>query len=81
MVEKLLEAVPGIRGKSKEAVRNALLRVQIYCSINSNSDPIRVSKQLYIAQVLEKLILGSNMLFEEEVEIKEVAVRKRGRKK
>jgi len=52
---------------AKEEVRNALLRVQIYCAINSNSDPIRVSKQLFISEVIEKILFGSNTLMTEEM--------------
>ncbi len=58
---------------AKKEVRNALIRVQIQCSIHGNSDPLMISKQLYIAQTLEKLLFGSNLLLdgvEEEPERK-----------
>ncbi len=57
---------------ARNEVRNSLIRVQIHCSIHGNSDPIKLSKQLYIAQTLEKIMFGSNMLMdgiEEEEEI------------
>jgi hypothetical protein len=74
LLERITNAFSNIKKTSKKEVRNALLRVQIHCSLDSNSDPIRVSKQLYMAQVLEKLFFGSNLLLrEEEVEEEEKA--------
>lgn len=76
----LLEYINGgfskLKGGKKE-IRNALLRIQIHCSLNSNSDPIKVSKQLFVAQILEKLLFGSNLLLGEEIEIEEKPVRRK----
>ena len=64
----LLDAVTvGFKKFSKSAkneVRNCLIRVQIHCSIHGNSDPIQISKQLYITQTLEKIMFGSNLLLD-----------------
>jgi hypothetical protein len=65
MLEGLVKGFSKLRKGSKEAVRNGLIRVQIHCSIHSNSEPIKVSKQLYVAQVLERLFFGSNKLLSE----------------
>lgn len=77
LLQRILDECPGLRGRGKKEVRNALLRVQTYCSINTNSDPIKVSKQLFIAQVLEKLLFGCNMLLSDEIEVEEKPARKR----
>jgi len=65
----------GARGE----LRNALLRVQVYCSIESNADPIKVSKQLFISQVLEKLLFGNNLLLCEEDIREEAKAKRKGR--
>ncbi|NOX71713.1 MAG: hypothetical protein GXO64_03380 [Candidatus Micrarchaeota archaeon] len=54
--------------KAKDEIRDALLRVQIWCSINSHRDPVMAEKQLFIAQVIEKLFFNANILSEEEME-------------
>lgn len=48
----------------KDELRDALIRVQIYCSIHGNSDPIKLSKQLFVAQTIERLLFGTNILIE-----------------
>lgn len=53
-----------LKSAGKKEIRNALIRVQIHCSIHGNSDPIQISKQLYITQTLEKLMFGSNLLMD-----------------
>lgn len=78
LLEKLKKSFSGLGKSSKREVRNALLRVQLHCSINSEADPIKVSKQLFVSQILEKFLFGSNMLFGEEIEPEEKPVRKRG---
>jgi hypothetical protein len=76
LLERILKDFKKVTKKNKKEVRNALLRVQIHCSINSDSDPIKVSKQLFVAQILEKLLFGSNMLFGEEIEPEEKSMKK-----
>ncbi len=63
-MEKEFEKAPK---KAKEEIRNALLRVQIWCSINSHRDPVMGEKQLFISQVIEKLFFGGNLLSEESI--------------
>jgi hypothetical protein len=81
MLEKMINSFSKLKKSDKKEVRNALLRVQIYCSINTNSDPIKVGKQLFIAQILEKMWFGSNLLLCEEIELEEHPSKKKGRKK
>lgn len=79
LLEKIVASFSDLKRRGKDEVRNALLRVQIYCAINSDSDPIKVSKQLFIAEVLEKLLFGSNLLMMEEIE-EPVKQAKKGKK-
>lgn len=81
LLEKILACFTKLKKSTKDEVKNALIRVQIYCSINSNSDPIRVSKQLFIAQVLEKLFFGANILLDEEFEVEEKHEKKKKKSK
>jgi hypothetical protein len=81
LLEKMIEGFFKLGKASRKEVRNALLRVQIYCSINTNTDPIKVSKQHFIAQTLEKLLCGSNVLFMEEIEVDEKPARKATKKR
>ncbi len=76
LLEKILEDFTKVTKKSKKEVRNALLRVQLHCSINSDTDPIKVSKQLFVSQILEKLLFGSNILFGEDFEPDEKPAKK-----
>ncbi len=80
LLDTMIRSFSGLTKASKKEIRNCLLRVQIHCSINSDSDPIKVSKQLFIAQVLEKLLFGSNILFGEEIEIEEHPAAKKGKR-
>jgi hypothetical protein len=52
--------------KGKKEVRMALIRVQMGCSLNSHSDHVKASKQLFVTQVLEKMFFGSNFISEED---------------
>ncbi len=84
LLEGVIDSFSGLKMASRKEVRNALLRVQIHCSINTNSDPIKVSKQLFVAQILEKLFFGNNLLMSEEMVEEEKpsrkgAVRRKGR--
>ena len=82
LLERLRNGFSKLKGKSKQEVRNALLRVQIHCSIHGNSDPIQISKQLFISQVLERLFFGSNLLLrEEEILEEEAPVRKKAKRR
>ncbi len=74
LLKNITDSFSKMKKASKKAVRESLIRVQIYCSIHGNSDPIKLSKQLYIAQTMEKLMFGFNILIdgmEEEEEEKE----------
>ncbi len=79
LLKPITDGFSGLRKKAREEVRSGLLRVQIHCSIHGNSDPIKLSKQLYISQTLEKLMFGSNLLMDGIEE--EVPVRKIGKKR
>jgi len=59
MAEKMKES-------SREQLRDALLRLQIWCSINCHNDPLLAEKQLFISQVMEKIFFESNLLTDEE---------------
>ena len=67
LLEGIINKFSELKKASRKEVRNALLRVQIHCSINTNSDPIKVSKQLFVSQILEKLFFGNNLLMSEEM--------------
>ena len=60
-----------VKKTAKEEVRESLVRIQIYCSIHGNSDPIKLSKQLFVAQTIERLLFGSNILLTEGTEEEE----------
>jgi hypothetical protein len=79
LLDSIIKSFSDLKSGSKKEVRNSLLRVQIHCSINSDSDPIKVSKQLFVAQVLEKLLFGCNILFGEEIDIEEHPAAKKGK--
>ncbi len=81
LLERIIGSFSRLKKGGKKETRNALLRVQIHCSINSSSDPIKVSKQLFVAQILEKLLFGSNLLLGEEIELEEHPARKRRKKR
>ena len=71
LLEGLVDGYEKLPKKAKDELRNCLIRVQIHCSINSSSDPINVSKQLYIAETMEKLLFGNNLLSMEDIEPEE----------
>ena len=77
-IEKIMDNFKKINKKAKDKLRNAIIRVQIECNLTTRSDPIKVSQQYYVAEVLEKLLYGNNLLMQEELEIEEEA---RGKKK
>jgi hypothetical protein len=81
LIERIRIMFQKIGHLQMEEVRNALLRVQIYCSINSDTDPILVSKQLFIAEVLEKLLFGNNLLMMDEIEEPMEHLKKKSRRK
>ncbi len=66
LLDAVMKGFNKIRGAAREEIRNALMRVQIHCSIHSDSDPIKLSKQLYVTQALERLLFGSNKLLSDE---------------
>ncbi len=68
LMERLLEGFKKHKKAQRDHIRNALMRVQMYCSIQNNSDPIKLSKQLFVTQVLERLFFGSNKLLAEGME-------------
>ncbi|MBN2102011.1 MAG: hypothetical protein JW716_04025 [Candidatus Aenigmarchaeota archaeon] len=63
LMEKVAD---NMKEKSREQLRDALLRLQIWCSINSHNDPLLAEKQLFISQVMEKIFFESNLLTDEE---------------
>jgi hypothetical protein len=83
LLEEMISGFSGLPKNAKNEVRNALIRVQVYCSINTNADPITVSKQHVISQTVEKLLFGSNILFQEDIEAvpRPAKHRKRGAKR
>ena len=81
LLEGMRDSFSRLNKASRKEIRNALLRVQIHCSINTNSDPIKVSKQLFVAQTLEKLFFGNNLLMSEEPMEEEKPARKGGIKR
>jgi len=70
LLKTLTEGFKKLKKPGKNEVRDALIRIQIYCSIHGNSDPIKLSKRLFVAQTIERLLFGTNILltegFEEE---------------
>ncbi len=60
----LLESV--IKLDPKSEVRYALLRAQVYLTLNLSSDMEANQKKLYVAKVIEKLLFGRNLLEEGE---------------
>jgi hypothetical protein len=68
LLEALSTGFSKLNTMGKEEVRNGLVRIQIHGSIHSNSDPIKVSKQLYLSQIVEKVLFGSNKLMGEGLE-------------
>ncbi|MBN1896292.1 MAG: hypothetical protein JW789_01010 [Candidatus Aenigmarchaeota archaeon] len=81
LLNAITDGFPGLGKNAKKEVRNALLRVQIFCSIHGNTDPIKISKQLFIAQTVERLLFGSNILMTEGMEEEEEEPRKSKTKK
>lgn len=61
-MEKVFEKM---KDEEKHEIRDALLRIQVWCSINAHHDPIKAEKQLYISQVMEKLFFEGNLLLED----------------
>lgn len=66
LLEDIIKDFKKLSKRAKEEIRNALIRVQIGCSINTPSDPIQVGKQLFVSQIIEKLLFRSNLLVGEE---------------
>jgi hypothetical protein len=71
LVDSIMKGFRKLSKPGKNEVRNSLIRVQIYCSIHGNFDPIKLSKQLFISQTLERLLFGSNLLHREGPEEEE----------
>ena len=70
-IERIMDNFKKINKKAKDKLRNALVRVQIECNLTTRSDPIKVSQQYYVVEVLEKLLYGNNLLMREDLEIEE----------
>ena len=78
VMENLIKDFRSLSRKQKEEVRKALIRVQIGCSIDTPHDPVKVKKQLFVSQVIEKLLFGFNLLTtEEESFLEDIAKKKR----
>jgi len=71
LLETIVKSSSKLKWVSKKEIRNGLIRMQVHFSINSDSDHIKAGKQLFIAQVLEKLLFGSNLLLEDEIYLEE----------
>jgi hypothetical protein len=55
-----------IKLEPKSEIRHALLRAQVYLTLNLSYDMEANQKKLYIAKVIEKLLFGRNLLEEGE---------------
>ena len=58
----LLERV--MKTEQREDIRHALLRVQIYYTLNMNYDMENNQRRLYVSRTIEKLLFGKNLLEE-----------------
>ncbi len=58
----LIERIISLRIEDKEKFRFALIRVQIDSELHMNEDIQKNQKQLYVAQVIEKLVYGELLL-------------------
>jgi hypothetical protein len=65
-LEGLIRAFGKLPAAGKVELRKALVRVQMGCSINSHSDHVKANKQLFVSQVIEKMLFGFNFLSSEE---------------
>jgi len=77
IMEDLIKGFSSLRKKQREEVRKALIRVQVGCSMNTPHDPVKVKKQLFISQVIEKVLFGFNLLSSEEESLIEEKTKKR----
>ena len=77
VMDNLIEGFSSMKKKQKEEVRKALIRVQLGCSIDNPSDPVKMKKQLFISQVIEKVLFGFNLLSSEEESLIEERARRR----
>ncbi len=65
-LSRMEKTIKKMKKTSREQLRDALLRIQVWCSINSHSDPLKAEKQLFISQVMEKIFFNNNLLLDEE---------------
>ncbi len=65
-LSKMEKSAENMKRKGQEQLRDSLLRLQVWCSINSHNDPLKAEKQLFISQVMEKIFFSSNLLLDEE---------------
>jgi hypothetical protein len=67
IISNIVRDFDKLKIKSKMELRNGLIRIQLAASIFNHSDPILMEKQNYIAEALEKLLFGDNLLLREEI--------------
>jgi hypothetical protein len=60
----LLESITKLEPKSE--IRYALMRAQVYLTLNLSYDMEANQKKLYVAKAIEKLLFGKNLLEEGE---------------
>ena len=58
----LIERITSLKINDKEKFRFALIRIQIDSELHMNEDIQKNQKQLYVAQVIEKLVYGDILL-------------------
>jgi hypothetical protein len=68
LLDGLMKGFSKLGKPQKKEIRNALIRIQMYCSLHDNPDPIKHSRLFFISQMLERLFFGNNMLISGEIE-------------
>jgi hypothetical protein len=68
LLDGLMKGFSKLGKAQKKEVRNSLIRIQMYCSLHDNPDPIKHSRLFFISQMLERLFFGGNMLIGGEME-------------
>jgi hypothetical protein len=71
LLDGLMKGFSKLGKPQKKEIRNALIRIQMYCSLHDNPDPIKHSRLFFISQMLERLFFGCNILISGEIEEEE----------
>jgi hypothetical protein len=66
LLEEIYKEATTLEESSLDALRFALVRLQVYADIHRNEDMEEAQNLKYVGQVLEKIIFGSLMLEREE---------------